>query len=145
MSKLEVFDPAMCCSTGVCGPSPDQKLVAFAGVLKGFEGDAEIHRYNLGQEPQAFVENAVVNAILQREGADALPVILVDGELVMKGVYPSKEQLEDLLDAGSCCGGDDDCCGGEAETSCCGDDDACCESEEPKAAASSCCDDSGCC
>ncbi len=27
MSVIEIFDPAMCCSTGVCGPSIDTELM----------------------------------------------------------------------------------------------------------------------
>ena len=131
MTKLEIFDPAMCCSTGVCGPSPDEKLVAFAGLLKRYEDKAEIHRYNLSQDPKAFVNNAVVGKILSEDGPNALPVVLVDGKLVMKGLYPSADQLEDLLGGESCCDGDDEaCCGGEGEkaassSSCC-EGDSCC-------------------
>lgn len=109
MKTVEVFDPALCCSTGVCGPSPDQQLVAFAGVAKALEGRADIQRYNLAQEPTAFSDNAVVKQVLQDEGTDALPVVLIEGKLAIKGIYPSKEQLEQLLGlpaagaASSCC------------------------------------------
>ncbi len=30
MKTLQVFDPALCCSTGVCGVEVDQALVGFA-------------------------------------------------------------------------------------------------------------------
>ena len=130
MSKLEIFDPAMCCSTGVCGPSPDEKLVAFAGLLKRYETKAEIHRYNLAQDPKAFVNNPVVERILNEEGADALPVVLVDGKLIMKGLYPSADQLEDLLGEQCCCNDDDDTCCGE---------------EDEKPTSSSCCEGDSCC
>ena len=29
-ATIRVFDPAMCCSTGVCGPSVDPDLARFA-------------------------------------------------------------------------------------------------------------------
>lgn len=52
MTKLEVYDPAMCCSTGVCGPDVDPALVAFAADLKWVaEQGVEVQRYNLGTEP----------------------------------------------------------------------------------------------
>lgn len=127
MTKIEVFDPALCCSTGVCGPSPDQQLVAFAGVAKALENKAAIQRYNLAQEPTAFSENPIIKQILADEGTDALPVVLIDGKVVMKGVYPSKERLEHWLglhaDKGGC---------SEEETA----DEGCCSTEE--ASASSC-------
>ena len=55
MKKLEVYDPAMCCSTGVCGPEVDPVLVTFAADLKWVaEQGVIVQRFNLGQEPQAF-------------------------------------------------------------------------------------------
>ena len=30
MKNLQVFDPALCCSSGVCGTEVDQKLVTFS-------------------------------------------------------------------------------------------------------------------
>lgn len=116
MKKLEIFDPAMCCSTGVCGPSPDEQLTAFAGQLKRFTDRAEILRFNLAQEPAAFAGNAIVQQVLTDEGPDALPVVLIDGKLAMKGVYPSPEQLEQLLGASP---SGESCCGDEADESCC--------------------------
>jgi hypothetical protein len=38
MMKLEIFDPAMCCSTGVCGVDVDPVLAQFAADLKWVEG-----------------------------------------------------------------------------------------------------------
>ncbi len=34
MTTIEVFDPAMCCSTGVCGPQVDPDLARFAADLR---------------------------------------------------------------------------------------------------------------
>lgn len=33
MSAIRIFDPATCCSTGVCGPSVDPRIVRFAADL----------------------------------------------------------------------------------------------------------------
>ena len=94
MSKVEIFDPALCCPTGVCGPSVDPELTRVASSVftlekKGFD----IKRYNLGTEPSMFVENQLVNQILHDKGPDALPVILVNDELLKVGEYPSNEEL----------------------------------------------------
>jgi len=138
MKKVEVFDPALCCSTGVCGPSPDQQLIAFASVAKALEDKADIQRYNLAQEPTAFSDNATVQKILQDDGTDALPVVLIDGKLAMKGVYPSQGQLEQLL--GSNTSATECCADGDAQEGCCdsGDSDSECCSPDEKAS-SSCC------
>lgn len=92
--ELKIYEPAMCCSTGVCGPTVDPRLVAFAGVLKqaAAQGVA-VERFNLGQEPQAFVENAQVKAHLAQEGPEKLPFVYINGELVCSGRYPEAAEL----------------------------------------------------
>lgn len=94
MKTLQVFDPALCCSTGVCGTEVDQALVNFsadADWLK--QAGRQIERFNLAQQPMAFAENAVVKAFLERSGAEGLPLILLDGEIAMAGRYPTREEL----------------------------------------------------
>ena len=94
MKKIQVFDPALCCSTGVCGVEVDQQLVNFsADVAWAQENGALIERFNLAQQPMAFAENAVVKGFLERSGQEALPVILVDGELALAGRYPTRGDL----------------------------------------------------
>ncbi len=92
--RLDVFDPAMCCSTGVCGPDIDPKLIRFAADLEwlGEQGVA-VERFNLAQQPAAFATNTPVRQALEAAGESALPVLLVDGRLVASGVYPSRDQL----------------------------------------------------
>ncbi|HZX33202.1 MAG TPA: arsenite efflux transporter metallochaperone ArsD [Rhodocyclaceae bacterium] len=98
MKKLEVFDPAMCCSTGVCGVDVDPVLAQFAADLKWAEEQGvAVERHNLGQEPQAFAANPDVVKEMEA-GMDRLPVILVDGHIVSTGMYPSRQQLAQKLD-----------------------------------------------
>ena len=116
MSKIQVFDPALCCSTGVCGVEVDQKLVGFAAdadwVIK--QGGS-LERFNLAQQPLAFAESPVVKKFLERSGQDGLPLILVDGEIALAGRYPQRAELakwaglsapmEKGESTGKCCGG----------------------------------------
>ncbi len=97
MKKVEVFDPAMCCSTGVCGPKVDPALVQFAADLHWLANQRiAVERYNLAQQPQAFAANAVVKAALKEDGNGCLPLILLDGTIVSKGEYPRREELARL-------------------------------------------------
>lgn len=97
MKKLEVYDPAMCCSTGVCGPDVDPALVAFAADLKWVAGQGvAVERHNLGQEPQAFAANPAVVTEMEA-GMDRLPIIAIDGQIVSTGVYLSRAQLASML------------------------------------------------
>ena len=94
MKSIQVFDPALCCSTGVCGVDVDQPLVRFAADVEWAKKcGAKIERFNLAQQPLAFAGNAVVKAFLERSGPEGLPLVLVDGEVALAGRYPSKAEL----------------------------------------------------
>ena len=122
MKKLEVFDPAMCCSTGVCGVDVDPVLAQFAADLQWVEAHGvAVARYNLGQQPQAFVANPAV--VKEMEGGmDRLPIIAIDGHIASTGMYPSRQQLAQKLGIalttaekpriklGSCCTPGSGCC-----------------------------------
>ncbi len=128
MSLIQVYDKPMCCSTGICGPQVDPVLPRFAADLEWLKSQGhQVDRFNLAQNPQEFVSNAIVQQALMQHGAECLPLILVDGQIVNRQSYPSREQLSqlsqgqsismpqlvDLLpvmtESASCCGG----------TSCC--------------------------
>lgn len=94
MLKLEVFDPPMCCATGICGNSVDPKLVTFASDLEWLKKQGiDVVRHGLSFEPAEFVKNEDVKTTLQKEGNDSLPIVVADNQLIYKGVYPSREQL----------------------------------------------------
>jgi arsenite methyltransferase len=94
MKKLEVFDPPMCCSTGVCGPKVDPVLVRFSADLHWLVNQGiAVERYNLSQQPQAFAANAAVKAALSEHGNTCLPLILLDGAAVSRGSYPTRQEL----------------------------------------------------
>ncbi|MHB1528539.1 MAG: arsenite efflux transporter metallochaperone ArsD [Acidiferrobacteraceae bacterium] len=118
MKMIEVFDPALCCSTGVCGTEVDQALVTFAADVDwAKQRGARITRFNLSQQPLAFVGSMTVKVYLERSGADALPLVLLDGEIALAGRYPSRGELAHWLGLpleaplvegaaqGGCCGG----------------------------------------
>lgn len=91
---VQVFDPPMCCASGVCGPSVDPELVQFAADLEWLRSSGvEVVRYNLAQQPSAFVASPVVKAALARSGNACLPLTLVDGALKCEGRYPSRGML----------------------------------------------------
>lgn len=99
MKKMIIFDPAMCCSTGVCGPSVDPELLRVATVLNNLKNKGVIvERFNLTSNPQAFVDNKVINELLNTEGVDILPVVIVDGEVVKTKAYPTNEEFCTMLD-----------------------------------------------
>lgn len=123
MKKMYIYEDAMCCSTGVCGPSPDEEFMRVSTLVdKLKKSGASIERYNLTNNTKEFVENKTVNSLLDEKGEDVLPVVIVDDEVVMTGKYPSNEEFYEMLfldadaieetnnDGGSCCSGSGCCC-----------------------------------
>ena len=94
MTAVRVFDPAMCCSTGVCGPSVDPQLPRFAADLGWLKAQGvSVERFNLSQQPAAFAEDHAVGSVLETKGVAGLPVVKVNGEVRSSGVYPSRAEL----------------------------------------------------
>ncbi|HWP96257.1 MAG TPA: arsenite efflux transporter metallochaperone ArsD [Syntrophomonadaceae bacterium] len=94
MKSITVYDPAMCCSTGVCGPAPDSELAQLAGDLERLaKQGVEVVRYNLAQQPQAFTQGEI-RALLAHQGLLALPAVFVDGRTVLVGRYPTSAELD---------------------------------------------------
>lgn len=121
MKKIEIFDPAMCCTTGVCGPSIDPELMRIATVIHSLKDKGiVIKRHGLSNEPQDFIANQVISDLLQQEGAEILPVTLVDGVVAKTKEYPTNEEIEKWLGIeidsnpsiviSSCCCGPKGCC-----------------------------------
>ena len=146
MIKVQVFDPAMCCPTGVCGPSVDPVLPRFAADLGWLKDQGvEVERYNLSQEPTVFASNETVRSALKDRGQDVLPLVLIDGRIVAEGTYPGRETLAALAGirltkklaimqpAESACCSDE-----EAEAGCCSSNDED-EASASDGGGSSCC------
>jgi len=95
MSKsIRVFDPPMCCSTGVCGPSVDPALARFASDLQWAASQgATVERFNLAQQPAVFADTPAVRKALQDLGDNCLPLVMGDGAVVHTGSYPSRDQI----------------------------------------------------
>jgi len=123
MKTIEVYDKPMCCSTGVCGPKVDPVLPRFAADLEWLKSQGHrVERFNLAQQPDAFVRNKEVHELVASLGTSCLPLIVVDGRIVSRRGYPSremltlwttKEQSQSVLpvagDGGGCCSGSK-CC-----------------------------------
>ena len=94
MTDVRVFDPAMCCSSGVCGPSVDPQLARFSADLDWLKAQGvSVERFNLAQQPGAFAEDQTGRSTLEAKGEAGLPVVKVNGEIKSSGVYPSRAEL----------------------------------------------------
>jgi hypothetical protein len=133
MPKLSVYDPPMCCSTGVCGPDGDDQLAQFAAALDwARKSGADVERYDLGHQPGAFASNPFIKGLLERDGMTCLPLVLIDGEVLSKGAYPTRDAIAARLGlnagadanvaktASACCGAAPASTTAQAASACCG-------------------------
>ncbi len=94
MPVINVYEPALCCSAGVCGPDLDQALVTFTADVDHLKSlGADISRHNLASDPAAFAGNDTVRSFLEVAGSEELPLTMVNGVTVATGRYPARDQL----------------------------------------------------
>ena len=126
MTSLTVYDPAMCCATGICGADVDQRLVNFAADLDCLKSEGiDVKRINISNEPMEFATNPKIKAVLDSDGVDGLPVILIDGDTRSQGRFPDRAELagwagvafaESAPKSSGCCGSSSE---SEASSGCC--------------------------
>lgn len=96
MTKLKLYEEAMCCSTGVCGPDPDDELVEVSAALDQLEAEfeaAEISRANMQHNIEEFLNTPEIYDHVEKHGPEILPITTVDGEIVAKEEYLSYDEL----------------------------------------------------
>jgi len=99
MKKMQIFEPAMCCSTGLCGVGVDPELLRISTVFNSLKKNGiEVQRFNLSDSPQEFVDNKVVNNFINEKGVEGFPITVLEGEIVLTGKYPTNEELVKFLD-----------------------------------------------
>lgn len=95
---LEIFESALCCASGVCGPEPDKVLIELQNTIQILlKAKVEVKRYAINQAPLAFTGNKVVTNYIRTEGPGKLPVTLLNGQIIKKETYPTLEELTDLI------------------------------------------------
>jgi hypothetical protein len=124
MTKVQIYDKAMCCSTGICGPQVDPVLPKFSADLDWLKDQGhDVVRFNLAQDPAEFAKNPTVQKMLADDGVECLPLVIVDDHVVSRTEYPSRENLAmwtgtsmkpkatlPMASDSGCCGGNTGCC-----------------------------------
>ena len=99
LKKMKIFEPAMCCPTGLCGVGVDPELLRISTVLDTLKKNGvAVDRFNLSSAPAEFITDPVINAYINAKGTDGLPAVMVDGKIVIEGRYPTNEEFTALLD-----------------------------------------------
>jgi hypothetical protein len=98
MKKMKIFEPAMCCPTGICGVGVDPELLRISTVLETLKKQGvTIDRFNLNSAPAEFITDQTINAYINEKGAEGLPAVMIDGKITITGRYPTNEEFVKLL------------------------------------------------
>ena len=98
MPAVEIFDPPMCCPTGLCGPTLDQTLLDVGDMIQALQADGlRVERYQMTSHPQKFINNADVMRLVREKQMAALPITAVRGQIIKVGVYPTLTEVQPYL------------------------------------------------
>jgi len=94
MKQMIIYEPAMCCSTGLCGVGVDPELLRISTVVNTLKKSGiTVDRFNLSSNPQEFVTNADVNKMIMDSGVESLPITVLDGKIVKSAAYPTNREI----------------------------------------------------
>lgn len=115
MVEIKIFEPAMCCSSGVCGPTPDPELIRVNGdVEKLKQQGIKVMRYNLSSAPNAFVRHNEIMELIKTKGEEVMPITVINDEIVKTGSYMTSDEVADIIVvhdlSRNCCSPGDSCC-----------------------------------
>jgi len=99
MKKLMIYEPAMCCATGVCGPSVDPELLRISVIINKIKANGgQVERVNLTDNPMVFVTETQINELLNIKGIEVLPITTLNNEVIKTGAYLSDEEMLSYLE-----------------------------------------------
>jgi hypothetical protein len=95
---VEIFDPPMCCPTGLCGPTLDETLLDLNEMILSLQAEGVmIERYQMTSHPQAFLSNPEVMRLVREQQMAALPITAVQGKVIKIGSYPDLAEIKNAL------------------------------------------------
>lgn len=101
---LIIYEGAMCCSTGMCGPEPDKELMEFSDSIKKLQRefkDLNITRASLSFNVNMFLENKEIFQLIKENGPGILPITTINGKIIAKQRYLKCAELRKILDGES--------------------------------------------
>ncbi|MCL5771103.1 MAG: arsenite efflux transporter metallochaperone ArsD [Actinobacteria bacterium] len=99
-NNLIIYEGAMCCPTGLCGPEPDKELIEFNETLKRISNefsDLKIIRASLLYNVKMFLENKEIFQLVKENGKEILPITVVNGKIIAKKRYLKFNELKEEL------------------------------------------------
>ena len=103
-NNLIIYEGAMCCSTGVCGPEPDKELIEFNDTLKKLQKEFKelnVMRASMSFNINMFLENKEIFQLVKENGPNILPITMINGKIIAKQRYQKYAELKKILDGES--------------------------------------------
>ena len=99
---VEIFDPPLCCPTGLCGPVLDTTLVDLSEAINALQADGRtVVRHMMTADPQAFMRNRAVYQLIRERQLAVLPITVVRGRIVKTDAYASLDEMRVALETQS--------------------------------------------
>jgi DNA mismatch repair ATPase MutS len=97
-ADIEIFDPPMCCPTGLCWPTLDQTLLDVNEMILTLQKEkVHVERYQMTSHPNVFLNNAEVMKLIREKQMEALPITVVRGGIIKAGAYPDLGEIRAAL------------------------------------------------
>lgn len=96
--RIQIYDPPMCCPTGLCGPTVDPVLLDINEAIIALKSEGvTVERYSLSAQPQAFLANPEVLRLVRERQMAVLPITVIAGRVAQTGKYPTLQELRQAL------------------------------------------------
>ena len=96
--KIEIFDPPLCCPTGICGPTVDQTLINVNEMIALLQKEGiHVERYQMISHPHAFLNKPTVMKLVQEKQMSALPITVIRNKVIKTGSYPTFAEINKAL------------------------------------------------
>lgn len=95
--NLIIYEGAMCCTTGVCGPEPNKELIEFNEALKKLRNEfKELNaiRASMSFNLNMFLENNEISQLVKENGQGILPITTVNGKIIAKQKYLTYAEMK---------------------------------------------------
>lgn len=96
--RVELFDPPLCCPTGLCGPTLDETLLDVNEMVLALKAARiGVERYQMASHPHIFLKHPDVMRLVRERGMEAFPITVVEGKLIKAGTYPTRQEIDRAL------------------------------------------------
>jgi len=98
IATVNLFDPPLCCPTGLCGPTLDQSLLDANEMVLSLKAEGvNVERYQMASHPHVFLKNPDIMRLVREQGMEAFPITAIKGEVIKVGAYPTREEIYEAL------------------------------------------------